>query len=88
MKVLVTGGGGFLGSAICRLLQARGDDVTSLARSQYGALSAAGIRQIQGDVSSLDTMLAASAGCEQLGSPLPGKNTAIPRPAESPATGN
>lgn len=66
MKVLVTGGGGFLGSAICRLLHARGDEVISLARSQYGALSAAGIRQIQGDVSSLDTMLAASSGCDAI----------------------
>ncbi|HRQ65707.1 MAG TPA: NAD-dependent epimerase/dehydratase family protein, partial [Xanthomonadaceae bacterium] len=32
MKVLVTGGGGFLGQAICRRLIERGDAVTSIAR--------------------------------------------------------
>lgn len=64
MKVLVTGGGGFLGSAICRLLKARGDDVVSLSRSHYGALSALGVRQVQGDVAALDSVLAASKGCD------------------------
>ncbi len=63
MKVLVTGGGGFLGSAICRLLKARGDEVVSLSRSHYGALAALGIRQVQGDVAALDSVLAASKGC-------------------------
>ena len=33
MKILVTGGGGFLGSAICRQLLARGDEVTAFQRS-------------------------------------------------------
>jgi len=66
MKVLVTGGGGFLGSAICRLLKARGDDVVSLSRSHYGALAALGIRQVQGDVAVLDSVLAASKGCNAI----------------------
>jgi len=66
MKVLVTGGGGFLGSAICRLLKARGDDVVSLTRSHYGALAALGIRQVQGDVAVLDSVLAASKGCDAI----------------------
>ena len=34
MRVLVTGGGGFLGTAICRLLRERGDGVVSLARNR------------------------------------------------------
>ncbi len=35
MKVLVTGGGGFLGTGIVRRLLARGDDVTVLGRRNY-----------------------------------------------------
>ena len=66
MKVLVTGGGGFLGSAVCRLLQANGHDVSSLARSHYPALAALGIKQVQGDVSTLDVVLGASKGCDAI----------------------
>ena len=66
MKVLVTGGGGFLGAAICRMLKARGDEVVSLSRSRYPALDALGVRQVQGDVSALDSVLAASQGCDAI----------------------
>jgi len=38
LKALVTGGGGFLGSAIVRLLRARGDDVVVVARGDYPEL--------------------------------------------------
>jgi nucleoside-diphosphate-sugar epimerase len=55
-KVLVTGGGGFLGSAIVRRLIDRGDDVRSLARNFYPALSDLGVEQIQGDISNSDTI--------------------------------
>jgi nucleoside-diphosphate-sugar epimerase len=50
-KVLVTGGGGFLGGAIVRLLQKRGDDVRSFSRSVYAELETLGVEQIQGDIS-------------------------------------
>ena len=66
MKVLVTGGGGFLGAAICRMLKARGDDVVSLTRSHYPALDALGVQQQQGDVSALESVLAASRGCDAI----------------------
>jgi 2-alkyl-3-oxoalkanoate reductase len=66
MKILVTGGGGFLGGAICRLLRARGDEVVSLSRSRYPALDALGVRQVQGDMAVLDNVLTASRGCDAI----------------------
>ena len=50
-QALVTGGGGFLGGAIVRLLQKRGEDVRSFSRSVYAELETLGVEQIQGDIS-------------------------------------
>ncbi len=50
-KVLVTGGGGFLGSAIVKLLAERGNHVSSFSRSFYRKLTPIGVEQIQGDIS-------------------------------------
>ena len=61
MKLLVTGGGGFLGQALCRALQARGHEVTSFSRSRHAALDALGVRQLQGDLADRQTVLAACA---------------------------
>jgi len=49
-KVLVTGGGGFLGSAIVRLLVERGDRVRSFSRGFYPELESTGVEQIQADM--------------------------------------
>ena len=49
-RVLVTGGGGFLGSAIVKLLVERGDHVRSFSRSFYPALASIGVEQFQGDI--------------------------------------
>jgi nucleoside-diphosphate-sugar epimerase len=49
--ILVTGGGGFLGQAIVRLLIHRGDRVVSFSRGYYSELEALGVKQVQGDIS-------------------------------------
>lgn len=64
MKVLVTGGGGFLGAHICKQLRFRGHDVVSIARNRYPALDQIGVRQVLGDVSAFDPMLNATKGCD------------------------
>src|SRR5262245_33711904 len=64
MNALVTGGGGFLGSAIARMLVARGDRVRSLSRQHYPALDALGVEQIQGDVCSASDVACACEGCD------------------------
>lgn len=64
MKALVTGGGGFLGSAIVRQLVARGDQVVSFSRNRYAELDNLGVRQVSGDISEADAVTAAAAGCD------------------------
>lgn len=54
MRVLVTGGGGFLGGAICTQLRARGDTVGSLARGDYPRLAALGVHQHRVDLGDAD----------------------------------
>ena len=54
MKAVVTGGGGFVGGAICRRLQALGHDVISLGRRPQPALAAAGIRTVSHDLTATD----------------------------------
>lgn len=64
MKVLVTGGGGFLGKAIVRLLLARGDTVRSFSRSAYPELSALGVEHCRGELDDAAAVSAAVTGCE------------------------
>ena len=64
MKALVTGGGGFLGSAIVRQLRARGDKVRSFSRGSYPELTRLGVEQIKGDLSDLAAVQEAARGCD------------------------
>jgi len=49
-NALVTGGGGFLGGAIIKRLNACGIHVTSFSRNAYPELSASGVNQIRGSL--------------------------------------
>jgi 2-alkyl-3-oxoalkanoate reductase len=64
MKVLVTGGGGFLGRAIVLRLLGRGDAVVSLGRKAQPSLVERGVTVIQGDVSDRVLVEEAVQGCD------------------------
>ncbi|MDA0311696.1 MAG: NAD-dependent epimerase/dehydratase family protein, partial [Gemmatimonadetes bacterium] len=64
MTVLVTGGGGFVGTEVCRQLTASGVGVRSFARSHYPVLDAMGVEQVQADLADPTAVRAAAAGCE------------------------
>ena len=64
MKILVTGGGGFLGQALCRGLRERGHEVVSFNRGHYPALEALGVQQVRGDLAQRDAVASAAKGCE------------------------
>jgi len=64
MKILVTGGGGFLGQAITTQLIQRGDSVVSLNRSEYPELEAQGVKCVRGDIADPAAVLEAAEGCD------------------------
>ncbi|MEV4835951.1 NAD-dependent epimerase/dehydratase family protein [Nonomuraea sp. NPDC049486] len=64
MNVLVTGGGGFLGRAVCRRLVARGDTVRALHRRPRLELDALGVTQYLADIRDPAAVRAAVDGCE------------------------
>jgi len=57
MKALVTGGGGFIGSALTHALLKKGCDVTSFSRGDYPGLRESGIRTLRGDLSDLNIVM-------------------------------
>lgn len=66
MKVLVTGGGGFLGKSICKQLVARGHAVRALNRNPYAELDALGVEQRVCDLRNLDMVVEAARDCEAI----------------------
>ena len=51
-KYIVTGGGGFVGKALCLRLKGEGHEVIALGRREYPELEAAGVKTFQLDISS------------------------------------
>ncbi|MGB3975137.1 MAG: NAD-dependent epimerase/dehydratase family protein [bacterium] len=64
MRVLVTGGGGFLGSAICKSLAARKDQVISYSRGRHSHLQSFQVQHIQGDITDRRSLKKAAEGCD------------------------
>ena len=64
MKVLVTGGGGFLGLALCRGLRERGHQVVSFQRRHSPQLAELGVGQVRGDLADAHALMHAAAGMD------------------------
>ena len=70
MRVLVTGGAGFIGSHFAKRLLAAGDDVRVLDKLTYSGnpanLEGSGIELLVGDICDADAVAEAAAGCDAI----------------------
>jgi nucleoside-diphosphate-sugar epimerase len=66
MKILVTGGGGFLGSAICRQLLDLGHRVVAYQRSPADHLDHPLFLCVRGDINDISGLLNAADGCQAI----------------------
>src|SRR6478672_6858614 len=70
MKVVVTGGAGFIGSHFAKRLDARGDEVVVLDKLTYsgnrGNLDGCGCEFVEGDICDPKAVAAAAEGCEAI----------------------
>ncbi len=62
MKVLVTGGGGFIGMSLIDALIKRKYEVSSFSRKTYAELEQKGVHQIVGDISNKENVMDACEG--------------------------
>lgn len=63
-KILVTGGGGFLGKVLVKMLRERGLPVRSFSRGRYPELEELGVECITGDLGDPAAVLEACRGCD------------------------
>jgi nucleoside-diphosphate-sugar epimerase len=63
-RALVTGGGGFLGTSLCRQLRQAGWQVRSLSRSRYDHLEPLGVEQVRGDLADAGVVHQAAGACD------------------------
>jgi dTDP-glucose 4,6-dehydratase len=70
MRVLVTGGAGFIGSHFVKRLVARGDEVVVLDKLTYAGnpanLEGTGAELVVGDIADADAVAGAAAGCDAI----------------------
>ncbi len=62
-KILVTGGGGFLGQALIKQLLALGHEIQTFNRGSYPELEALGVRCLRGDLADPAAVKKAAEGC-------------------------
>jgi len=64
LRILVTGGGGFLGSSVCRQLSSLGHDVIAYQRRPAGHLASFGVRSVCGEITDIGLLLTSTRGCD------------------------
>jgi len=64
MRIFLTGGTGFIGGEVARLLRERGDEVVALVRTPAKARALAGCELVEGDLSSADVLRSAMSGVD------------------------
>jgi len=62
VRILLTGGGGFLGGAVAKRLVENGHSVRSFSRGHYPALEALGVNHVGGDLGDREAVIAAAKG--------------------------
>ena len=64
LRILVTGAGGFLGGAICKMLRLADIEVIGFARSNYPQLGDLGVTLIKGDLNHFQSVSEAVSHCD------------------------
>lgn len=65
-KIIITGGGGFLGRFVARQLKAAGHDITVLGRHKYDFMEKEGFRCVQADICDSASMNSAFQGFDEV----------------------